>query len=211
PALEGVDALYLNFITGLEMDLETARGIRDRFSGPVYADLHALFAGISPEGFRFPRELPGLGSWLRAFPAVQVNEEEFNLFAPKGIDPWERAAAHLGPELRLIAVTLGPEGSGYVVGPGFLPDPFTWRQDANPPESQKRSLSGRVSSSGGSDSGDPTGCGDVWGATFFARLLSGDSLEEAMACANRNAGAAVGYRGARGLHLHLHLLDRRGP
>ena len=51
--------------------------------------------------------------------------------------------------------------------------------------------------------GDPTGCGDVWGATFFARLLAGDALEAAMWEANRLAARNVSHRGARGLVRHL--------
>ena len=53
------------------------------------------------------------------------------------------------------------------------------------------------------DDGDPTGCGDVWGATFFCRLLAGDPLKTAMLTANRMAARNVQYRGATGLHLHL--------
>ena len=51
--------------------------------------------------------------------------------------------------------------------------------------------------------GDPTGCGDVWGATFFGRLLAGDGLEVAMREANRLAARNVDHRGARGLFRHL--------
>ncbi len=49
------------------------------FQGPLYADLHSLFQGLSPEGRRFPRELPERETWLRAFDAVQMNEDEFDL------------------------------------------------------------------------------------------------------------------------------------
>ena len=37
--------------------------------------------------------------------------------------------------------------------------------------------------------GDPTGCGDVFGATLFARLLAGDALEPSIHEANRMAAA----------------------
>jgi sugar/nucleoside kinase (ribokinase family) len=51
--------------------------------------------------------------------------------------------------------------------------------------------------------GDPTGCGDVWGATLFCRLLGADDLESAMREANRCAARNVEHRGARGLYRHL--------
>ena len=47
--------------------------------------------------------------------------------------------------------------------------------------------------------GDPTGCGDVWGATYFSRLLAGDKLGDAMRAAARAAALNVGHRGATGL------------
>ncbi len=203
PLLEGTDALYLNFITGFEMGLETAQRLREAYPGPIYADLHSLFLGISSHGTRFLRELPGWGAWFRAFDAVQMNEEEFALMGRSWGDPWKLAAETVGPELKLITVTLGERGAAYVAAPDFRPDPATW------PDTRKRlgvmgaSRTGRVAPTGDPCEGDPTGCGDVWGATFFARLLSGDSLEQAMSGANHSAARNVEYRGARGLHRHL--------
>ena len=53
------------------------------------------------------------------------------------------------------------------------------------------------------DSGDPTGCGDVWGATFFSRLLAGDDIAGAMRAAHGAAARNVTFRGASGLTRHL--------
>ena len=203
PLLEGTDALYLNFITGFEMGLETAQRLRGSFGGPIYADLHSLFLGISTLGLRFPRELPGWGAWFRAFDAVQMNEDEFALLGRAWGDPWQLAADTVGPELKLIVVTLGGRGAAYVAAPDFCPDPATWHGTRRTLGISGASRSGRVPASTGPSEGDPTGCGDVWGATFFGRLLSGDSMEEAMAWANRSAARNVEYRGARGLHRHL--------
>jgi sugar/nucleoside kinase (ribokinase family) len=46
---------------------------------------------------------------------------------------------------------------------------------------------------------DPTGCGDVWGATFFSRLLLGDAPGAAMIVANEAAGRNATWRGVAGL------------
>jgi sugar/nucleoside kinase (ribokinase family) len=46
---------------------------------------------------------------------------------------------------------------------------------------------------------DPTGCGDVFGATCCARMLAGDQLEAAVATANAAAARNATYRGATGL------------
>src|SRR4030095_8428042 len=57
-----------------------------------------------------------------------------------------------------------------------------------------------------SGDGDPTGCGDVWGATYFSRLLAGDNLSGAIRAAHAAAARNVAHRGASGLDNHL-----RGP
>lgn len=203
PHLRNVDALYFNFITGLEFGLETAQHFRERCPVPLYADLHSLFQGISARGQRYPRELPGWGAWFRAFDAVQMNEVEFELMGRAWGDPWELAANTVGPELKLITVTLGARGAAYVASPEFTPDPGSWVGFRRSLGSGGAARTGRLPLVEEALSGDPTGCGDVWGATFFAQLLGGTPLDEAMRGANRFAARNVEHRGARGLRHHL--------
>lgn len=197
------DALYVNFISGFEMELDTARALRSGFDGPTYADLHSLFLGVGREGLREPRPLPSWSEWLRCFDAVQMNEDEFDLLGRDVGDPWQLAAEAVGPELKLVTVTLGPEGAAYVASPSFEPDPGTW------PEARGRMArpgpvrSGRIEPPEGEVEGDPTGSGDVWGASLFARLLDGAGLEDGMRDAARMARRNVTHLGARGLHHHL--------
>lgn len=203
PVVEGIDALYVNFISGMEMGLEAARALRTGFRGPIYGDLHSLFLAVGRGGLRLPRELPEWREWLRCFDAVQVNEAEFELLGRAWGDPWRLAAEVVGPRLKLIAVTLSERGAAYVAAPEFVPDPMAWpgrRDHVGPPGATR---SGKVAVSGEVRRGDPTGCGDVWGATFFARLIAADDLETAMAAANRAAARNVEHMGAQGLHLHL--------
>jgi len=201
PLVDMCDALYVNFISGFEMELDTARALRTGYRGPSYADLHSLFLGMNRHGHRIPRSLEAWAAWLSCFDAVQMNEDEFDLLGATG-DPWRLAAGALGPELRLITVTLGARGAAYVAEAGFESDPLRWRSDVGVAVAE-RAHSGRVAPGDAPRSGDPTGCGDVWGATTFARLLAGDGLEAAMSEANRLAGRNVDHRGARGLFRHL--------
>ncbi len=203
PHLDGIDALYLNFITGLEMGPETAQLIPGNFQGPLYADLHSLFQGISSEGRRFPRELPERETWLRAFDAVQMNEDEFDLLGGASGDPWTLAESAVGPELKLIAVTMGSKGAAFVTTPGFNTDPASWPGTRASGGMNGGGRTGTLLQEEEAVSGDPTGCGDVWGATFFARLLGGAPLDGAMRDANRLAAKKVEHQGARGLRHHL--------
>lgn len=207
PVLAGLDALYVNFIAGWELELATASHLRLAFPGPLYADLHSLFLGVGPGGERVPRPLPRWSEWLRSFDLVQVNEEELGYLAAQWGDPWRFAAEVVGPELRALLVTLGGRGAAYVASPAFRPRPLTWRTGGleleRPLATPGAVLSERVGTSGPPRAGDPTGCGDVWGATCFARLLAGEGLVEAMEAANRAAARNVEHRGATGLVAHL--------
>lgn len=197
------DALYVNFISGFEMELDTARSLRSGFAGPTYADLHSLFLGIGRSGLRVPQELPSWRAWLRCFDAVQMNTEEFQLLGTAVGDPWALAARAVGPELKLIVVTLGAGGAGYVADAGFQSDPLYWPDTRHRVATPGPARSGTEPADGAEVVGDPTGCGDVWGATFLARLLGGDQLQPAMIQANRVAAKNMGHRGASDLHRHL--------
>lgn len=207
PALRALDALYVNFISGFELELETARRLRLGFSGPIYADLHSLLLGVDASGMRVPRPLHEWRDWTQCFDIVQVNEDELSLLAHYWGDPWRFAAEVVGDELRLLIVTLGARGAAYVASPAYEDQPLNWRHSGlhvNKTLSRPgRTASELVPAEQLPDGGDPTGCGDVWGATFFCRLLAGDPLKTAMLTANRMAARNVQYRGATGLHLHL--------
>ena len=48
-------------------------------------------------------------------------------------------------------------------------------------------------------SGDPTGCGDIWGAVMCGRLLAGMDVVHAAEVANRVAAASLDHHGVDGL------------
>lgn len=199
PLLRDLDALYINFLSGWELDLETAQLVRQHFRGPIYGDLHMLVMAVQENGLRTLRPLPNAADWCRCFDLVQVNEDEMAMMAP---DPMALAATAMDAGVRCLVVTLGSRGAAYFAAPGFgrlsdLRAPLTRSlgplRTALVPAERTR----------GSGPGDPTGCGDVWGATCFARLLAGDMLADAMRAAHRAAARNVEHRGATGLAHHL--------
>ena len=202
PLLEGLDALYINFMSGWELDVETARLLRQHFKGPIYCDLHMLVMAVQPDGWRALRPLPDFADWCRCFDVLQMNEDEVTAAAP---DPMALAATALANGVRALFVTLGPKGAVYFAAPGF--DRLADGADA---PRLRRGAAGegpirteRVSADAWRQEGDPTGCGDVWGATCYSRLLRGDSLRDAMMAAHRAAALNVTHRGATGLARHL--------
>lgn len=195
PLLAGLDALYINLISGMELDLETAQMLRQYFRGPIYCDLHSLLLGIQPNGLRIPRRLTDVAAWCRCADLLQVNEDEMALMAD---DPMALAATALDEGVKNLNVTLGPRGVVYFAAPGFndLADAKIGQYGA-----VRTALVPAVPAEG--PHSDPTGCGDVWGATYFSRLLAGDNLAHAMQTALVAAARNVGHRGAAGLAHYL--------
>ena len=207
PLVQDLDALYLNFISGFEMGLETAIRLRMGFKGPIYCDLHSLMLGIGPDGMRIPRPLADWREWLKCFDVLQLNEDELGMLAQAWGDPWLFAAQAVGADLRLLLVTLGERGAAYFASSSLTADPLRWRAGGlglqRPLAGAGPVRSGRLAPPSVITDGDPTGCGDVWGATMWARLLDGAGLEGAVQAANVAAERNVRHRGATGLHLFL--------
>ncbi len=192
PMVRDLDALYVNFISGFELELGTAQALRQGFSGFIYADLHSLLFGMPPDGVRVLRPLADPAAWLRCFDVVQMNEDEMAQFAP---DPLAAAALALAAGVRLMVVTLGPRGAVY------------FEESGAPPGQRSGSATGGAGGpirteripAPATEALDPTGCGDVFGAALCSALLARLPAAEAVAQANRLAARNAALRGARGL------------
>jgi sugar/nucleoside kinase (ribokinase family) len=119
------------------------------------------------------------------------------------------AATALAAGVSCLLVTLGKRGAVYVAAPGFdqirdLPRRVGLatapRGGTGALGALRTALIPAVNVNG---AGDPTGCGDVWGATYFSRMVAGDRLSDAMTAAALAAARNVGHRGATGLAAHL--------
>jgi len=192
PLVRDLDALYVNFISGFEMSLETAQLLRRGFPRFTYADLHSLFLGKEPDGTRVIRPLPQAPAWFGCFDVIQLNEEEMGQL---GTDPLAVAADALGQGCGTLCVTLGGRGAAYFdqatdVKTGRRVGPL---RTARIPPDDAAPLDG-----------DPTGCGDVFGGAVAAALVKGGvSLEQALRAGTRLAGRNLSHRGASGLRDHL--------
>jgi pfkB family carbohydrate kinase len=200
PMVRDLDALYVNFISGFEMCLGTAQALRAGFPGRIYADVHSLFLGMRQDGIRVLRPLPDAPSWWGCFDVVQMNEDEM---MQVGADPLLVSTDVLGAGASLLVVTLGARGAAYVAEAGFDGWPGATTAAAGsspfPPVPPSRAVRTALIGAPRVDALDPTGCGDVFGATLYARLLAGDPVEPALREAGRLAARNATYRGAGGL------------
>lgn len=206
PMVADLDALYLNFISGFELCLGTAQALRQGFRGPIYADLHSLFLGMQHDGMRVLRPLPNAPAWFGCFDFIQLNEDEMQQLTP---DPLVLAADALGAGVSLLSVTLGPKGVAYVAAPGFdamadrRPGGQTIGSGQVTPASLNPTVRTALIPAPEVETLDPTGCGDVFGAVAFGRLLAGDRVEAALRHAAELAARNARFRGAGGLSRHL--------
>ncbi|HJQ20101.1 MAG TPA: PfkB family carbohydrate kinase [Gemmatimonadaceae bacterium] len=191
-----LDAIYVNFLSGWEMDLETTLALRQHFRGPMYADLHMLVMAARADGLREFRPLSHVREWCSCFDILQANEDEIQMMAP---DAMALAATAMHAGASCLSVTLGSRGAVYFAEAGFqrITDLRRSRESTAPIRTEL------VAAEHVSRPLDPTGCGDVWGATYFSRLLAGDMLTDAIRAAHRAAARNVEHRGATGLADHL--------
>ncbi len=205
-----LEALYVNFLSGREVDLPTMQRIREQFAGPIYVDLHMLLWHTGRDGRRSLQPLRDAAAWCACFDFIQVNEEEMRMLAD---DFDSYAALALGAGVLALFVTLGSRGVQYVAHTAFSSLADRTAILATSPAVPSAAVAVPVAAVAfppaavavavpAVDSAaflDPTGCGDVWGGTIFARLLADDALLQALATAHRAAGHNAHSQGVSGL------------
>jgi hypothetical protein len=185
PLVRDLDAVYVNFISGYELSLETAQLLRRGFAHFIYADLHSLFLGKDANGMRVRRTLLHAPAWFSCFDVIQVNEDEM---AQLGPDPLVVAADALREGCTAVCVTLGARGAAYFTG-----NPIRTARIPVPPVHQSTTPAVH----------DPTGSGDVLGGATAATLLRGAPIEDALRIGTQLGTRNLSHRGATGLRDHL--------
>ncbi|CAN5319979.1 hypothetical protein BH23GEM4_BH23GEM4_13630 [soil metagenome] len=195
PRLVGAHALYVNFISGADVTLHALEGARRVFRGPIYADLHSLLLSLGRDGRRSLRPLPEWRRWLACCDAVQVNEEELATLAGGGdLERFSACLLSAGPGW--LFVTRGSGGAEWWRRRGVRAEPTRWEETRG--GAAGAAVRGRLLAEPVADA-DPTGCGDVWGATLFARLLARDGIHAAGRVASRAAAGNARRSGVEAL------------
>lgn len=187
------DAVLVNMITGVDIELSALRALRRRSRALLYLDLHSLALGIDTGGKRYYRPVPQWRDWLAAVDIVQMNEGEAATLAELGDDFTLARLKAFGERivedgLRVCNITLAAQGSLLV------------HRDGNSVRMRHCPAQPVASVV------DIIGCGDAFGAAFVAKYLAGRDVEAAAHFANRVAGLNCTFTGSlTSQHYHQHI------
>lgn len=178
------DGVLVNMISGFDITLETFDRIRMEVRDkkiPVYFDFHALTLGIDQEFRRFRRPLTDWRRWCFMVDTVQVSEDEAAGLTTERYDEGDLIDQMMPLMVSNLLITRGNRGAMLV--------------------SQKNKKLSRHDIPGMplTDTPDPTGCGDVFGAAYFLKYLETGSSKQAAELANKVAAYHTTYPGTGGL------------
>jgi sugar/nucleoside kinase (ribokinase family) len=164
------DIVLINFISGFDVKLETAKRFRSIFSKLLFMDVHSMTLGMDDEGVRFKRNVVEWRVWSGLADIIQMNLREATLFT--GLQGTrDRLAAYIceaGPDVCLI--TLGSAGVFFA-------------------ERKEVGLVMKTVEVLPSEARDPTGCGDVFSAGFISSFARNRDVYDACVAGNRAAAA----------------------
>lgn len=183
PVLNECDAVLINLITGIDIEVSALRSLRQRSQALIYLDLHSLALGIDTNGKRYYRAVPAWRQWIEAIDILQVNEREAATLAGLGdhftVEQLESFARQIVEEgLSICNITLAAQGSLLVYREGSA---------ARVVYCPALEVSPTV---------DIIGCGDAFGAAFVAKYLAEGDAARAAYFANRVAGLNCTFMGS---------------
>jgi len=179
------DGILINMISGFDITLETLDYIRMETRErrvPIYFDFHSLTLGIDEEFKRFRRPLTDWRRWCFMHHSIQMSESEaLGLTAERYNE--STLINHMMPLMvSALIITRGSRGATLIT------------QDIH-----KKLTRHEIPGVSHGAVVDPTGCGDVFGASYLYQLLkSRDSLEAAL-FANKAAALKATFGGIDGL------------
>jgi len=172
-ALNKFDGIFINMITGFDINVEDVQQIRKNYDGPIYLDIHSLARGIDDNYRRDFRKIPEVEKWISSVDILQANDHELFTLSEKDSEK-EKAEELLHQGAKIILVTKSAHGASV----------YTLIND----EIISLSLPAIQI-----ETKNKVGCGDVFGAAFFSSYIKDKNMEKALALANIAGGCIASY------------------
>ena len=165
--IEKFDGILINMITGFDITLVQLQGIRKKFKGKIFIDVHTLSRGLDEDFKRNFRVIPDFYKWAECLDIIQVNQSELFTLSQKK-NELEVVEEMFNAGVQIICVTKGILGAKvYFKHSDEIISHFSAARQIN--------------------STNAIGCGDVFGASFFYSYIRNnnvmDSLSNAIATA----------------------------
>lgn len=189
-ALNNLDGLFINMISGVDITLETLKKVRVNFDKYIHFDSHNIVMRTYPDGRRLQEPIKDWHEWCTNCDTLQMNDSELNIISPEKLNEYDSAFKLLttyGKGPKALIVTRGREGISLYrkKEKNEMGEKFTDldRDDLNAVENPKFK--------------DSTGCGDVFGSGFFYENITHNQSDYLAAAnyANKLAGAKAGLMG----------------
>lgn len=182
----GCDAMCFNFITGMELALETAQGVHESAAGLLLMDVHSLTLGIDDNRRRFWRVPPQWKAWVGCVDVVQMNEQEGALLAGESLDGE-------GATCRFASRVLAAGPSALIITRRYRGSELIVQDD------RAEVAIHRFAAAPIGEPRDETGCGDTFLMGYTWAFLNTGDRAVASRFANRVAGINVCLRGIEGI------------
>jgi hypothetical protein len=196
PALNMLDGVLINMVSGVDITINTLQKIRKNFKGYMHLDIHNIVMQTDEHGGRTQSSINNWAAWCKSSDTLQMNESELHVITPEKLGEYELADRVLtaGDENfgKALVVTRGKSGVSMfrkikkkVMGEEYF-------------EIDKSDLA-VIESNHFTDS---TGCGDVFASSFFYRCISKGKHEyiASLNFANRMASVKTRIKGVEELH-----------
>ncbi len=161
------DGVFINMVSGFEIEINDLYYIRQNFQGPIYIDIHTLSRGVDKNNHRYFRAIPHAEVWYGNVDFLQANESEILTLGEN----------HTKNEIVDNILSLGTKGVIVTNGEKGAEIYFV--------ESEKKTFATEYQSL---ISPVPcVGCGDFFGASFFMYWLTQHDLQDSLKVAEYSA------------------------
>ena len=183
-SLLDVDGVLVNMASGFDIVLETLDAIRMdvRDDGiPLHFDFHSLTLGVDEDFKRFRRPLSDWRRWCFMLHSIQFSEEEAAGLTAERYDETTLINQLMPLMVNGLVITRAERGATLIQ------------------QEHKKLFRHDIPGIAIPAVVDTVGCGDVFGAAFFAEYLKSKDLVKAAGAGNRAASFKSTFRGPDGL------------
>ena len=168
------DCIYINMVSGFDINIEDLKLIRSQFSGQIYFDVHTFSRGLDENNNRYFRRIPDAKEWLSNIDILQTNENEiFTLSDETDLNKIINEIFESG--VKYLLITKGENGVSIFY--------------------KENSIVKSISENAVKvNAVNPVGCGDIFGAVYIYSYIKSGNFETALKTANAVAGVCTSYK-----------------